>query len=151
MTAAALREALERGELKVYYQPRFSLLTGEIVGTEALLRWESPERGMVLPMSFIPMAEESGLMAQIEDRVMQEAFDQTRIWRTTHADLASLTISVNLSADRFQHPELVERVASLLHGSRIAATGVQLEITHYKRLQMSRATGDTLRASRTWA
>ena len=93
-----LRRAIERSELRLHYQPLVSLGTGEVVGMEALLRWEHPTRGLIPPLSFIPMAEETGLILPIGRWVIETACHRLRDWQRRHPAAAGLSISVNLSA-----------------------------------------------------
>ena len=123
---AGLRRAITRGELLLVYQPKVSLITGQIIGAEALVRWKHPERGMVPPVEFIPLAEETGLIVQISHWVLEEACAQARRWQD--AGLAPLRIAVNLSARDFS-PALPERVTSLLSAQGIGSEWLELEIT----------------------
>jgi EAL domain-containing protein (putative c-di-GMP-specific phosphodiesterase class I) len=104
----ALRNALDRAELRVHYQPRVSI-EGEtgLVGFEALVRWEHPERGLMAPAEFIPLAEQSGLIVPIGEWVIEEALRQVHGWRQARP---GMSISVNLSARQVAHPELVSHV-----------------------------------------
>jgi diguanylate cyclase (GGDEF)-like protein len=108
----ALREALARSELRVHYQPRVSLNgdTG-LVGFEALVRWEHPERGLMEPVDFMPVAEASGLIVQIGDWVLEQALDQVERWRRSRPEV---TISVNLSGRQLEDAELLERVTTTM-------------------------------------
>ena len=108
-----LRHALERNELMVYYQPRVSIGTGEIVSVEALLRWKHPELGMVSPAQFIPVAEESGLILPIGEWVLREACAQSRRWRD--AGLPAVGMSVNLSSAQFREADLLGVVQRAQH------------------------------------
>ena len=92
-----LRRALERGEFKVYYQPVVALEDGRIVGAEALVRWEHPIRGLLLPEEFLSVAEETGLIAQIGEKVLREACHQVRAWQVRYPGEPPLMVSVNLS------------------------------------------------------
>lgn len=122
-----LRHGLERGEFVVYYQPQLNISTGQIVGVEALVRWQHPERGLVLPMEFIPVAEETGLIVPLGEWVLHAACAQIRSWQ--EAGLPPLRVAVNLSAREFQQGNLIEAVAGVLEETGLAPKFLQLEIT----------------------
>ncbi|MEJ7872837.1 MAG: EAL domain-containing protein, partial [Rubrobacteraceae bacterium] len=124
-----LRRALEREEFRVHYQPKVSLVSGEIVALEALLRWEHPERGLVFPAQFIPVAEETDLIVPIGRWVLEEACRQARRWRDRFPDRSSLKVCVNLSARQFQYHALVEEVAAILRETGLDPASLDLEIT----------------------
>jgi diguanylate cyclase (GGDEF)-like protein len=124
---AELRHALERNELHLHYQPQVDLLSGEIVGFEALVRWQHPERGMVPPDQFIPLAEESGLVVQLGDWVLREACRQFQEWSA--AGLAPRLMAVNVSAVQLSHGHLVDAVRQVLAQSGIPPHQLELEIT----------------------
>ncbi|HEY9750136.1 MAG TPA: EAL domain-containing protein [Allocoleopsis sp.] len=125
----ALRWAIERQELRVFYQPIVSLTTGRIVGFEALVRWIHPERGLVSPAEFIPVAEETGLIVAIGQGVLIESCQQLRQWQTQFPTASALTISVNLSSRQFSQPDLVEQVAQVLQETGLSPQSLKLEIT----------------------
>jgi len=122
-----LRHALERDELVVHYQPIVSVQTGEVKGAEALLRWNHPQRGLITPDEFIPLAEETGLIVEIGESVLRDACKQLIEWR--HGGLAIEIVAVNLSARQLQQEDLVKRVASVLSETGVSPTCIQLEIT----------------------
>ena len=122
-----LRDALERNELEIYYQPRIDTVTGFPTAVEALLRWHHPTRGLVLPGLFIPIAEETGLIESIGQWVLQQACYDLRAWLDRGG--ASLRVSVNLSPIQFAREELPERVAAALDAARLPADLLELEIT----------------------
>ncbi len=124
---SSLRVAVEHQELRLYYQPQVDLSDGRIIGCEALLRWQHPEIGMVSPASFIPLAEETGLIIQISDWVLEEAMRQSRAWR--EAGLPEVTISVNLSALQFRQRNLHEQVGALLKKYDVPPHVLDLELT----------------------
>ena len=124
---ADLRQAIERQELVLHYQPQIDLQTGRIVGLEALVRWQHPVRGMVPPGEFIAFAEESGLVVRIGDWVLQEAARQISAW--TAAGLAPPQVAVNVSAVQLSRGHLLEAVQHCLAASRIAPQQLELEIT----------------------
>jgi EAL domain-containing protein (putative c-di-GMP-specific phosphodiesterase class I)/PleD family two-component response regulator len=137
-----LRHALERHELIVYYQPRVSIATGEVVSVEALLRWKHPELGMVSPAHFIPVAEESGLILPIGEWVLREACAQNRRWRDT--SLPPIRMAVNLSPAQFREPDLMGIVRRALDDAGMPADSLELELTESMLLQKGDATVKTL-------
>jgi diguanylate cyclase (GGDEF)-like protein len=122
-----LRGALERDELFVHYQPKVDLATGEIVGAEALLRWQSPELGLVQPAQFIPLAEETGLIVPIGAWVLRRACMQNMEWQ--RSGLPPLTMAVNLSAGQFADEFLLGDVAMALRETGMQPELLELEIT----------------------
>jgi diguanylate cyclase (GGDEF)-like protein len=129
---ADLRRAIERGELAVHYQPQLELPTGRIVGWEALVRWKHPERGLLSPPAFLSVAEETGLITQIGNLVLEEACRQAKEWQEERHPTADtcLKISVNISARQLQHPdELVGEVVRVLEDTALAPDTLVLEIT----------------------
>jgi diguanylate cyclase (GGDEF)-like protein/PAS domain S-box-containing protein len=121
-----LRRALERGEFKVYYQPVVALEGGRIVGAEALVRWEHPIRGLLLPEEFLSVAEETGLIARIGEKVLRAACHQVRAWQVRYPSESPLMVSVNLSPKQLFRPELI---AEVLAETEIYPGSLQLEIT----------------------
>ncbi|HET9211322.1 MAG TPA: EAL domain-containing protein [Thermoanaerobaculia bacterium] len=124
-----LRLALERSELEVHYQPIISLTDGRIGAFEALLRWRHPARGLLLPDSFIPVAEETGLIVPIGWWVLREACRQLAEWQTRPWAGNGLAVTVNLSGRQFVQADLVERIAEILRETGIRPGGLGLEIT----------------------
>ncbi|MHB1403235.1 MAG: EAL domain-containing protein [Thiobacillus sp.] len=124
---ADLRRALDRQELSLHYQPQVDLISGRIVGLEALVRWRHPERGMVPPDEFIPLAEESGLVIRLGDWVLHEACRQIKLWSI--AGLAPRQMAVNVSAVQLSRGNLVESVRHALELSGIVPEQLELEIT----------------------
>ncbi len=118
--------ALERGELSLYYQPQFQLPNVRMVGSEALLRWNHPERGMISPARFIPIAEESGLIVPIGTWVLQEACRQNYLWQRAGYD--PIRVAVNISAQQFAQIDFVGAVAQALSSSGLEARYLELEI-----------------------
>jgi diguanylate cyclase (GGDEF)-like protein/PAS domain S-box-containing protein len=133
----ALRRALERSEFRLFYQPVVEISTETVVGVEALLRWDHPERGLLRPAEFISLAEETGLILPIGKWALQEACRQEQIWREGNPDRAPLTIAVNLSARQLAQPDVAEMVAGVLASTATDPAHVWLEITE------SILTGDT--------
>jgi diguanylate cyclase (GGDEF)-like protein len=124
-----LRHAVERSELELQYQPIVDLVTGRLSGFEALVRWRHPERGLVWPEEFIPVAEENGLIEGISRWVMETACRQTQEWREATPAAENITISVNLSSRSFSHPRIVDVVAQVLQESGLPASALKLEVT----------------------
>jgi diguanylate cyclase (GGDEF)-like protein len=122
-----LRQALDNHELFLHYQPQVDCSTGEIIGVEALLRWVHPTIGNISPATFIPIAEESGLIVTIGDWVLLKACEQLRIWQ--EEGLPPLIMAVNLSVKQFMDGKLVEKVRSVLETTGIDARLLELEIT----------------------
>jgi diguanylate cyclase (GGDEF)-like protein len=124
-----LRRALEKDELCVYYQPIVSLMSGDLHGFEALVRWQHPERGIVSPSDFIPLAEETGLILPIGLRVLRDACHQLRKWQQYSLSNRDLIMSVNLSGKQLAQPDLIERIEEVLNESQIDPWHLKLEIT----------------------
>ncbi|MEH2266288.1 two-component system response regulator [Nostoc sp.] len=124
-----LRRAVERQEFLVYYQPIVSLNTGRISGFEALVRWQHPTRGLVSPIEFIPVAEETGLINAINSWVLQSACHQLSIWQHHPVTPEPLTMSVNLSARLFSQPNLVEQIDRMIYENKVNPAYLELEIT----------------------
>jgi diguanylate cyclase (GGDEF)-like protein len=124
-----LRHAIEQKEFCVYYQPIVSLQTGRLSGFEALVRWNHPRRGLVLPADFIPVAEETGLIVPIGEWVLNEACAQVREWQINSPSHRSLSLSVNLSARQVAQPDLLERIKGALETSKLNPHCLKLEIT----------------------
>jgi EAL domain-containing protein (putative c-di-GMP-specific phosphodiesterase class I) len=124
-----LRQALEQHQFVLYYQPEIELSTRKIVGVEALIRWAHPERGMVSPMDFIPVAEESGLILPIGDWGLSEACAQIQTWNLLDHSAGSPRVCVNLSARQFSREGLADHVEALLHHTGISSQQLGLEMT----------------------
>jgi len=125
---ADLRLALERDQFRLHYQPVVSLESGRIVAVEALLRWEHPERGLVLPGDFIHVAEETGLITDITRWVLEQACRQSQYWRHEHGDDAPQSVWVNLSVKQLTEGGLVRQVAEVLQALRFDAERLTLEV-----------------------
>ncbi len=140
-----LREALRRSEFLLHYQPRLSLRTGHVVGLEALIRWRHPERGMVPPSDFIPVAEETGLILPIGEWVLREACRQMRAWR--EAGLPSIRVAVNLSAVQFNQlhqNELLDLIRNVLTEFDLEPSCLELELTESMLMRQRDGVLDTL-------
>jgi diguanylate cyclase (GGDEF)-like protein/PAS domain S-box-containing protein len=126
-TENELRKALEREEFQLFYQPQVDATTRRIVSMEALIRWFHPERGMVSPLDFIPVAEESGLIVPIGEWVLRTACHQTQQWNEQFG--LNLRVGVNLSGRQFSQPDLIDVVAQALSESGLPADCLDLEVT----------------------
>ena len=124
-----LRHAFERNEFFLHYQPIVSLETGQIVGAEALVRWRHFERGIVSPATFVPVAEDTGLVVPLGRWVLKEACQQARLWQEHSRDGQPFGISVNLSVREFGQPDLVRAVASILEETGLPPRALRIEIT----------------------
>jgi EAL domain-containing protein (putative c-di-GMP-specific phosphodiesterase class I) len=124
-----LRHALERGEFRNFYQPIVNLASGEIAGFEALLRWQHPTRGLLGPIEFIGVVEETGLIREVGWWNLSEACRQISEWRAASSANRNLIISVNLSAKQFLQPNLVADIANLLREIKLPPDALKLEIT----------------------
>ena len=143
-----LRRAVEGEELVVHYQPIVDLQSGEAWGVEALVRWEHPERGLLSPMEFVPMAEESGLVVPLGERVLEEACRRATLWQEMHLHPRPLVVSVNLSARQLRRPDLARTVEKVLRETGLDARSMSLDITetvYVETLEENTATLDELR------
>jgi EAL domain-containing protein (putative c-di-GMP-specific phosphodiesterase class I) len=128
-TELELRRALAGDELRVHYQPIIDIATGAVVDVEALVRWEHPERGLVAPAEFIPVAEETGLIAPLGEWVMREACRQVRQWQNQFPQHARLGISVNFSGRQLAQRSIIDVVTRALEDADLSAGSLTLEIT----------------------
>src|SRR4051794_13319817 len=133
-----LRAALQRDEFEAYYQPIRDVVSGRVVAFEALLRWNHPERGLIAPMNFIPLAEETGLIIQLGEFVLRSACTDAATWPD------DVDVAVNLSPVQFKNPNLIASVTEALVASGLDARRLELEITESVLLQNSEATLATL-------
>ena len=124
-----LRLALEQQQFCVHYQPLIDLKTGHLTGVEALVRWNHPEQGLVVPGKFIPIAEETGLIIPLGYWVLEEACRQTVRWKAAYPEHGHFTTNVNLSGKQLQKPDVVERVRDILERTGLAAQCLKIEIT----------------------
>ncbi|AZF41235.1 Sensory box/GGDEF family protein [Pseudomonas sp. R1-43-08] len=130
---SALRQALERDELVLHYQPKLELESGRIVGAEALTRWSHPRSGWISPAEFIPVAEDSGLIVRLTQWVLRQACAQAQAWR--HMGLAPLRMSVNISAIDFRQRNFVDNLAAILEQTGLPPALLELEITESVLMQ----------------
>lgn len=134
-----LRKALNQNEFELKYQPQMDIKTGAIVGFEALIRWNHPEKGLIPPMDFIPFTEESGMIIPIGEWVLQEACRQNKLWQ--NQGLAHVPVSVNLSTRQFLQYNLRDKVAEVLHSTGLDPAYLELEITESSTMDVDYATG----------
>jgi EAL domain-containing protein (putative c-di-GMP-specific phosphodiesterase class I) len=140
-----LRRAMAREELILHYQPQVDLHSGEVIGVEALIRWNSPERGLVPPMQFIPLAEETGLIIPMGAWVLRTACLQAMHWRNHDHPLV---MAVNISARQFQHPGFIDMVEEVLRETGLPPRYLELEITESVAMHDASRTTATLHALR---
>jgi diguanylate cyclase (GGDEF)-like protein len=137
-----LRHALERQEIRLFYQPRVDCRSGRLLGTEALARWQHPERGLIPPTQFIPIAEESGLIVPIGVWIIGEACRQQAAWRDQ--GVGDILISINISAAQLRDPELVPCLQSTLLTWKVDPAKIELELTETLLMEDVPATIDLL-------
>jgi EAL domain-containing protein (putative c-di-GMP-specific phosphodiesterase class I) len=144
MLATELRQALQKEEFRLLYQPSVELQTGRIVAAEALLRWQHPERGEVAPGEFIPIAESIGMIHRIDEWVMQAVCRQIRTWDA--AGVPPIRVAINVSARWFGHPGFIESIRRALQANGVPPQRIALEITEGAMLRLGEETEHTMRA-----
>jgi diguanylate cyclase (GGDEF)-like protein/PAS domain S-box-containing protein len=127
MTKSKLKRAFERDELLVHYQPKYNLETGEVFGAEALVRWELPERGLILPADFIPIAEETNLIIEIGEWVLDKVCEDFRLWQMSVSSPGR--VSVNLSLKQLRQKNFIDRISMIMRSHEVSPTSLELEIT----------------------
>jgi EAL domain-containing protein (putative c-di-GMP-specific phosphodiesterase class I) len=142
-----LRHAVEREEFLLHYQPKVNLDKGEITGVEALIRWQQPDRGLVPPSQFVPIAEDCGLIIQIGRWVLREACRQARTWQD--AGLPPLPIAVNVSAVEFRDKGFVEGLRTVLSETGLEARYLELELTEGVLMERADSTAAVLQELKT--
>ncbi|PSB28033.1 two-component system response regulator [Stenomitos frigidus] len=143
-----LRKALQQQEFIVHYQPIVAIATGNIVGFEALVRWLHPQQGLISPATFIPIAEETGLISQIGHWVLHQACQQLQQWQDEKLTTFPLTMSVNVSAHQFAQADLVEQIDHILAATQLTPQQLKLEITESAIMENAQAAGSILQALR---
>ncbi len=138
-----LRHALEKDQFRLHYQPQMDLNTGKIIGVEALIRWQHPELGMVPPLKFIPIAEETGLIHSIGEWVLKTACLQRKEWE--RCGVQRLSMAVNLSAKQFHHVSISDLLARIVRETGINPHELELEITESTLMQYTEETKETLK------
>ncbi|MEM8607557.1 MAG: EAL domain-containing protein [Myxococcota bacterium] len=142
----ALRRALDKDEFRLFYQPQICLRTGGIVGVEALLRWESPTRGLLTPYHFISALEEFGLIDEVGEWVLRTACEQVKAWHDM--DFDPMRVSVNVSAQQFEDPMFVEKVRAALDATGLPPEFLELELTESSLMADAAVAGGLLREIR---
>jgi diguanylate cyclase (GGDEF)-like protein/PAS domain S-box-containing protein len=142
----SMRRAVEQGEFRVFYQPIVELSSGLVQEVEALVRWQHPDLGLVLPAEFIPLAEETGLIVPLGRWVLEEACRQASAWQKEYPNQSPLVMSVNLSGRQFADPELVADVARALRATNLQPKTLKLEITESVAMQDAAGAEATMRA-----
>ncbi|GFE84477.1 putative signaling protein [Steroidobacter agaridevorans] len=137
-----LRRALGNGEFELHYQPKVDVTSGRISSTEALIRWRHPERGLVPPGDFIPLAEETGLILQIGEWVLREACRQARQWQVN--GMAPVRVAINMSATQFRQKNLVSIVKSALENANLEPTYLEIELTESAVMHNAAASAEIL-------
>jgi diguanylate cyclase (GGDEF)-like protein/PAS domain S-box-containing protein len=135
-----LRWALERDELRIHYQPIVALENGQIAGVEALVRWQHPQRGLLLPAAFLDVAEESGLIVPLSWWVLRQASRQVRTWQLQIPGAESLWVSVNLSAKQLAQSNVVAFISDMLEATGLAPSSLKLEITEHTLVEYGEIT-----------
>lgn len=143
-----LRRAIERDEFRVYYQPIVCLESGKIIAFESLVRWEHPERGLVSPLEFIPIAEETGMIVPIGEKVLRESCAQLKRWQDSLPEYRALRISVNLSVKEFAKPNLIGSIVDALTAVNLRPDYLKLEITESALMESLEYVTRTLRQIR---
>lgn len=134
---ASLRKAIELDELVLYYQPKIDIKSGRIIGVEALVRWQHPVRGMIPPSEFIPIAEETGLIAQLDEWVLWAACEQNKKWQ--EIGIPSFSVAINLSSSQFASARLIDLVENVLCETGLKPEYVELEITETMTMDVEHA------------
>ncbi len=124
-----LHYALEHQEFELYYQPIVSLITDELSGFEALIRWKNPKRGLISPIEFIPLAEDTGLIIAVGDWVLKEACQQLKNWLQKFPEFPNLKMSINLASHQIREPDLLDKLDIILAETGIDGGSIRLEIT----------------------
>lgn len=140
---SGLRDALERQEFVLHFQPKINLVSGAISGIEALIRWQHPKRGLILPEQFVGIAEECGLIVPIGEWVLREACTQAQSWQS--AGLAPVTVAINISTVQFRQKTFIETLANILLETGLAADCLELELTESVLMQDAEATISVLK------
>ena len=140
-----LRRALSHDEFKVHYQPIISLDNRHIMGFESLIRWQHPQQGLISPARFVQMAEDTGLIIQLDHLVLRESCRQLKIWQEEFPSNPPLAISVNLSGKQFAQPDLIDKISQVLEETGLAPESLKLEITESSLIENPETAAATLK------
>ncbi len=143
---AELRRAIQRDEFCLHYQPIVALSSGMIIGVEALIRWQHPQRGLVSPIEFIPLAEDTGLIVPLGEWIVRSACQQAKAWRD--AGITPFSVTVNLSARQFKHNDMPALLERLLRETGCPPAAIHLELTETSVMEDAETTIKTLEALR---
>jgi EAL domain-containing protein (putative c-di-GMP-specific phosphodiesterase class I) len=141
---ADLRQALERNEFRLYYQPIIALPTGHVAGFEALIRWQHPHKGLVMPQAFLSMAADLGMLPSLGKWCCAEGCRQLRIWQEAFPKQRPLSISVNMSIAQFSQPDLVGMLQQLVLSTGVEPGSLKIEITESEMMENPQAVSDVL-------
>ncbi|MBI3894508.1 MAG: EAL domain-containing protein [Acidobacteria bacterium] len=139
-----LRRAVERHEFQLHYQPIVSLQSGRVAGFEALVRWQHPDRGLIYPGEFIPVAEETELIIPISEWILREACQQAHEWQAQFSGLSPWSVSVNLTSRYFARKNLLQEIGSLITENKLDPCHLRLEITESQIMQNAKTISETL-------
>jgi diguanylate cyclase (GGDEF)-like protein len=139
-----LRQALEQKQFRLHYQPIVALDTGRVAGFEALIRWQHPDEGLLMPHAFLTVATELGMLTALTEWSCEQACQQLQVWQATFPKVRPLTVSVNLSVEQFSHPDMVMRLRDLVRSTGIEAGSLKIEITESEMMQNPKAVSDIL-------
>lgn len=146
---ADLRQAIDKNQFAIFYQPIYSLEDCNLVGFEALVRWQHPKRGFIQPLEFIPFAQDSGLIIAIDEWMLTQATQQIRQWRDKLPDARKLKISVNLTEKLILHPDLTKNIQKILKNSSLEGECLRLEITENAIMENTEAATQSIRSLQT--
>jgi diguanylate cyclase (GGDEF)-like protein/PAS domain S-box-containing protein len=146
---ADLRQAIDKNQFAIFYQPIYSLEDCNLVGFEALVRWQHPKRGFIQPLVFIPFAQDSGLIIAIDEWMLTQATQQIRQWRDKLPDARKLKISVNLTEKLILHPDLTKNIQKILKNSSLEGECLRLEITENAIMENTEAATQSIRSLQT--
>ncbi len=142
---ADLRQAIEKDQFAIFYQPIYDLRNCQLVGFEALVRWQHPKRGFIEPAEFIPFAQDSGLIISIDEWMLKQSTQQVSLWKEKLPDASNLKVSINLTEKLILHPELVKNITKILKDANLAGECLRLEITENAIMENTEADTQSIR------